>query len=199
MPPQRSPAAPPLAWIALRPVLVGLLAAAGLALAACTPAASQPANTPDPAVTILLVAQDAPAGVSEDLALAELRARLPPAVRLPTWAPEGFALQPGVGIAAGNDQLLLMWQHPDGSAVDLVVSPSAPALPAIPPRFVRQLQVNNHPALLVYRMPALAPNPSERPAHLMLIWEQDDLHYTLSATGRSASKQAIVDMAASLA
>jgi hypothetical protein len=178
-------------WMA--PFLAGALMTSALAaLAGCAPGTGSPFRPPAELAPVDVVVATVRAPTRSEIA-----ALVPYTVRMPGWVPEGYELQPEVGYAMGEAALLLEWRHEAGSAIDLVVGPSAPRLPQAPSQFRRQIDLNGHPALLFYGMSDSSEDGWDPEFHLMLTWQVDEVHYTLAASGRGASRKALVAMAES--
>jgi len=181
------------------------ISAAGLALcalAACAPGSGgQAPASAEPSIAVIVVTEAGPAGTEAaegaSLSGAEIRSLIPYAVRLPAWTPAGYVLQPEVGFAADDGALLLQWRDKSGSTIDLVIGQTPPALPGIPPRLERVIDLNGQPGLLIFCMQTADDGGWDPALQLMLVWQQEDVHYALAATGRGASRQALTEMARS--
>jgi len=176
------------------------------ALAACAPGAVvySPTTTEPPSIAVVVVTEGAPSGIDAAVAVqsagrseAEIRSLVPYAVRLPAWAPAGYVLQPEVGFAADDGALLLQWRHESGGTIDLVIGQTPPALPSAPPRLERVIDLNGQPGLLIFCIQTGSNGDWDPAFQLMLVWQQEDVHYTLAAAGRGASRQALTEMARS--
>ena len=178
-------------WIA--PFIAGALVMGALAaLAGCAAGTGSPLQPPSNVAPV-----DVVVGTVRAPSRSEIAALVPYTVRMPGWVPEGYELQPEVGYALNEAALLLEWRHAAGSAIDLMVGPGAPALPDAPSQFSRNIEVNGLPAKLFYGMSDGGEAGWDPQFHVMLTWQMEEVYYTLAATGHGASKQALMEMAAS--
>jgi hypothetical protein len=146
-----------------------------------------------------------PGGADEPVApaqmsRAEAEARLPFAVTLPAWVPEGFTLNDQVEVVAPADaaagdyaSLILTWENPEGAEVQLQVSTTLADQPPVGAAGLGQ-------AVLVDGLPAtLLETQGLGPDRLTLTWLRAGLNYRLSATGGVLAGEQLLQMAESIA
>ena len=135
----------------------------------------------------------APAAMS----LAEARARVPFAVGLPAWVPDGFALQDEADIVlptvdGKSAALIVTFQNAAEDAITLQVSQGTEARTyAEGAVSAEQIQVNGQPA-------TLARSGFFNRNHLGLSWKRQEVSYSLAAEEGVVSAEDLVRMAESV-
>ena len=110
---------------------------------------------------------------------------------LPVWVPEGFELDANVGIANSGDWVSLVWEHPDGREIQMLVEReySGYTLPAGEDSS-EEIEINGKPALLV-RGFWDAEHQWDPQRQIVIGWMQDERFYRLSYTNRLPSTKSM--------
>jgi hypothetical protein len=132
--------------------------------------------------------------------LDEIRSLVPFRISIPTWVPDGFVFQDGVGHASDYSWVILSWSNRDADLSLLIqqsdlYSESRP----VPVGSLEQVKVNHQTAVLIrgsWDLEAGEWNPDA--SQLSLIWRQGDLVYTLFTNNPDMSVEDLRRMAESI-
>lgn len=144
---------------------------------------------------------------SEEMTLEQARARFPVALRVPTWAPNGYAREERVSITQlpdGNISALMTWQGDENRLALYTYSSPQTLLRrgsdgiAVGPGSVEEVQVSGKPAAIV-RGAWNANTRTWGPDMLIsLLWTDDERGYMLSGMDQHVSVADLVKIAESM-
>ncbi len=111
---------------------------------------------------------------------------------LPVWVPEGFELDANVGIANSGDWVSLVWEHPDGREIQMLVEREYAGyiLPAGEDSS-EEIEINGEPALLV-RGFWDAEHQWDSQRQIMIGWVQGERFYRLTYSNRLPATKSLM-------
>lgn len=103
---------------------------------------------------------------------------------LPSWVPAGFTLNQNVGVANSGDWVLLTWESPDASEIELLIEKEYTGY-AIPAGVdsSEEISINGSPALLINGFWD-AQHQWDTDRKISLDWEKAGHHYHIDYTQR---------------
>jgi hypothetical protein len=142
------------------------------------------------------------------VSLSEARAVLPFALKIPTWAPEGFVLQDDVRVILPDEDFhrataTLEWQNTDPYgfihlSTMYLISDNHEQRIVVGAESVEEVKINGQPAALVYGAWDVDSKEYGAKDLLALIWEQDGAYHSLQGVEGMVSVEDLVRMAESL-
>jgi hypothetical protein len=182
---------------ALRPTFVILAAGFVAALAACSPDTAPPQVTLPSQPSVIVVTTDTGEQV-HPTTLADVRARVPFDIKIPTWVPDDYQLSDEISVAADSAWVLLEWRAPDDTLVDLIISPVAPATPNAPPQFVHNVDIDGHEGQIILGLHNSAAGEWDPTLQTLLTWREGELYYSLATAGLTTTAKDLQRMAESM-